>query len=562
MAEEEIKRICNQSEKRTQFFSYGGNGYKDSVRHFFDSSSAVASAAVQPGNVDDLSEIMKVLAKRNAKFAIKGGGHASNPSFSSTDGIQIYMSRFNKISYDPTTKTIEVGAGCLWNQVYLETAKVGRNVVGGSGSHGVGVAGFLLGGGYSLKTNQYGLGIDNIAAFQIVLPTGEIVVAREGDSQNRRLFEAVKGGGNNFGIVTQFTLKTHPQGTLYGGIPTFSGLSDIEKAKAAIVDFVKNERRPKAVIVAAFRHTLVQGRLQNELTVGCVFDGRKPSPSEDPFKRFSNIRSQANLRPNLAVCGQTETDQACIKATSGGGAQYANVLQEKAVRVEDEFQEMSYATLDDIVSHAYDRTPLQDSELGLFTEAEKSGFTYNNTRKARNNVELGKPGTPGVAQLNARGRFGCIMVSNYTQRLVDTIATEAEKSAARMKEYKGELVKIDVWPFLPTIFDKSLPAAWPHEKGKAFGPVLAYYQWKDAKDDKYWVDEMKRALTEIRKVALEEGCTTRNAPVYGNTSLEDTPVKDIYRGNLKNLSAIRAMYDPNNVMGNAGGFRIPLSGAS
>ena len=102
------------------------------------------------------------------------------------------MTRFNKISYDPTTKTIEVGAGCLWNQVYLETAKVGRNVVGGSGSHGVGVAGFLLGGGYSLKTNQYGLGIDNIAAFQIVLPTGEIVVAREGDSQNRRLFEAVK----------------------------------------------------------------------------------------------------------------------------------------------------------------------------------------------------------------------------------------------------------------------------------------------------------------------------------------------------------------------------------
>ena len=77
-------------------------------------------------------------------------------------------------------------------------------------------------------------------------------------------------------------------------------------------------------------------------------------------------------------------------------------MQEKAVRVEDEFQEMSYATLDDIVSHAYDRTPLQDSELGLFTEAEKSGFTYNNTCKARNNVGLGKPGTPGVAQLNAR----------------------------------------------------------------------------------------------------------------------------------------------------------------
>lgn len=103
------------------------------------------------------------------------------------------MTRFNEITYQETDKTLVVGAGCLFDEVYmeLERLKIKRNVVGGSATGGVGVAGYLLGGGYSLKTNQWGLGIDNIRDFDIVLPSGELLRKVAVDNKPD-LFKAVK----------------------------------------------------------------------------------------------------------------------------------------------------------------------------------------------------------------------------------------------------------------------------------------------------------------------------------------------------------------------------------
>lgn len=72
---------------------------------------------------------------------------------------------------------LEVGAGCLWDEVYLVLDKLRQGVVGGYDAQGVGVAGWLLGGGYSMKTNQYGLGIDHIKAYKIVTGDGRILNA-------------------------------------------------------------------------------------------------------------------------------------------------------------------------------------------------------------------------------------------------------------------------------------------------------------------------------------------------------------------------------------------------
>lgn len=130
-----------------------------------------------------------------------------------------------------------------------------------------------------------------------------------------------------------------------------------------------------------------------------------------------------------------------------------------------------------------------------------------------------------------------------------------EKEKAR----KGRKVVIDVWPTLSTAFDDYLlDVAWPRERGKAYGPLLTYFLWEDAANDQFWLDEINRALTAIHKVALAEGCTDESAPIYLNTSLESTKVEDIYRNNLKWLGEVRKIYDPDNVMGNTGGFRIPL----
>jgi len=77
---------------------------------------------------------------------VKGGGHTSNPGFSSTTGVQITMSRFSEVVYDSTTQTVTIGAGLVWDDVYAALEPHGVNVVGGR-VPGVGVAGFTLGGG-------------------------------------------------------------------------------------------------------------------------------------------------------------------------------------------------------------------------------------------------------------------------------------------------------------------------------------------------------------------------------------------------------------------------------
>lgn len=77
---------------------------------------------------------------------VKGGGHASNPNFSSSTGVQISMYRLNRIDYDSSTGTVAVGAGNVWDSVYSALEPYGVNVVGGRVS-GIGVAGFTLGGG-------------------------------------------------------------------------------------------------------------------------------------------------------------------------------------------------------------------------------------------------------------------------------------------------------------------------------------------------------------------------------------------------------------------------------
>ncbi|KAG8982311.1 hypothetical protein FRB94_002601 [Tulasnella sp. JGI-2019a] len=70
---------------------------------------------------------------------------------------------------------------------------------------------------------------------------------------------------------------------------------------------------------------------------------------------------------------------------------------------------------------------------------------------------------------------------------------------------------------------------------------------------------MKDTLKKVRDVALTEGCTKPDAPVYLNYSLQGTNVQDIYHTDLEKLGKLRKKYDENDVMGQTGGFKIPLA---
>ena len=89
---------------------------------------------------------MRILGSTRTPFAVKGGGHSTNPGFSSTKGVQIALARFNETKVNHEDGTVEVGAGLTWDQVYTALNSTGVNVIGGR-VPGIGVAGLTLGGG-------------------------------------------------------------------------------------------------------------------------------------------------------------------------------------------------------------------------------------------------------------------------------------------------------------------------------------------------------------------------------------------------------------------------------
>ncbi|KAG8682618.1 hypothetical protein FRC08_014849 [Ceratobasidium sp. 394] len=213
------KTIAKSVSSSSGVYYLGHPLYIKGNKHWASSSSQKSACVVEPANVQDVSTILKIVANTSTPFGIRSGGHATNPGFSSTPGVQIALFKFSEVTYYPappatggSVGTVDIGSGLVWDDVYSALEPHAVTVVGGRVS-GVGVGGFTLGGGYSWLSNQYGLTIDTVTAFEIVLPNGTITTATE--TTNPDLFFGLKGGSNNFGIVTKFTLLAFPQGKVW-----------------------------------------------------------------------------------------------------------------------------------------------------------------------------------------------------------------------------------------------------------------------------------------------------------------------------------------------------------
>jgi FAD/FMN-containing dehydrogenase len=112
-----------------------------------------------------------------------------------------------------------VGGGANTHQVYEALDAHDLSFVGGRVGT-VGVGGFTLGGGTSPFSNKYGWAMDNVYEYEVVLSNGTIATASV--TQNPDLFFALRGGGNNFGIVTGFTVRTFAQGAVSTTRTTYS----------------------------------------------------------------------------------------------------------------------------------------------------------------------------------------------------------------------------------------------------------------------------------------------------------------------------------------------------
>ncbi|KAL8920725.1 MAG: hypothetical protein Q9208_006055 [Pyrenodesmia sp. 3 TL-2023] len=170
---------------------------------------------ITPNTPNDVSRAVTHLARSKCSFAIRGGGHmfwagAANIQ----DGVTIDLSEMSRIKVSKDQKIVSVGAGARWQDVYSKLEPMNLSVVGGRAGT-VGVAGLTLGGGNSYFAPRYGLACDGVASFEVVLADGRVVTASP--THYPDLYKALRGGGNNFGIVTKFNFRAFEQGKVWGG---------------------------------------------------------------------------------------------------------------------------------------------------------------------------------------------------------------------------------------------------------------------------------------------------------------------------------------------------------
>ncbi|TDL17551.1 FAD-binding domain-containing protein [Rickenella mellea] len=263
----------------------GSQQFSADISHWRIESTQNATCSIEPATPEDVSNILKIVGWSDirAPFAVKGGGHAFNEGFSSTLGVQISMAKFNSIHFDESSNTVTLGTGLTWDVVYAKLNPLGVTVAGGRVS-GVGNAGLSLGGGYSRKTDQVGLTVDTIVSHDIVLPSGEITHVT--NQSNPDLFFALRGGLNNFGIVTAITYIAQPQTQIFGGSITYTqNISDINKAVEA---FDLTNTDPKAQLVALY------GSFATQFTVEVILFYDAPTPPPGTFDEFLKIPSVSN----------------------------------------------------------------------------------------------------------------------------------------------------------------------------------------------------------------------------------------------------------------------------
>src|SRR6185436_3121463 len=152
---------------------------------------------------------VRVAAANNLLVSIKGGGHNIAGNALCHDGLMIDLSPMKRVVVDAAARTARVQPGVTLAELDAATQAHGLAVPLGINST-TGVAGLTLGGGFGWLTRKYGFTVDSLTAAEIITADG--TQRRASESENSDLFWAIRGGGGNFGIVTEFTFQLHPVG--------------------------------------------------------------------------------------------------------------------------------------------------------------------------------------------------------------------------------------------------------------------------------------------------------------------------------------------------------------
>jgi len=193
-------------------------GYAEAAAVWNGCFSLRPALVVRCQSTDDVAAAVSFVTERGLHLAVRGGGHSAAGFSTCDDGLVLDLSPMQAVDVDPVRAVARAQGGCTWGRYDEATAVHGLASTGGLIST-TGIAGLTLGGGVGWLTRKYGLACDNLLGAEVVTASGAVV--RTSDSEHADLLWGLRGGGGNFGVVTEFEYRLHPVQTVVGGLVLF-----------------------------------------------------------------------------------------------------------------------------------------------------------------------------------------------------------------------------------------------------------------------------------------------------------------------------------------------------
>ncbi len=173
------------------------------------------AAIAQCTSTADVVAAVNFAREQGLLLSVRAGGHNAAGSALCDDGLVIDLTAMRDVSVDPVARLARAQGGATWADFDQATGAHGLATTGGAIST-TGIAGLTLGGGLGWLMRSYGMACDNVRSVEIVTADGQ--VRRASATEHPDLYWAVRGGGGNFGVVTEFEYQLHPVTTVLSGM--------------------------------------------------------------------------------------------------------------------------------------------------------------------------------------------------------------------------------------------------------------------------------------------------------------------------------------------------------
>lgn len=298
----------------------GDEAYASSVALWNGMITKRPALVVRAGSVDDVVRTVSFAADHGVQLSIRGGGHNIAGLALCDGGLTLDMSARNGVEVDRGARLARVQAGALLGDVDRATQQHGLAATLGFVSL-TGVAGLTLGGGFGYLTRRFGWTVDDLQEVEIVLADGSVRRASRTDEAD--LFWALRGGGGNFGVVTEFTFRLHEVGPQITGGPIAWPASEADRVLDAFRRVT--ESAPRELTLVAVRRNAPPAPWLPESAHGTPIVMIVACHSGDPGQAAADLEPITSIGEPLANVIQVKdyvAQQTMLDATQPKGMHY------------------------------------------------------------------------------------------------------------------------------------------------------------------------------------------------------------------------------------------------